>query len=74
MSFMKHPCVYATASCFSDVRSKHFLVKTEDSPGGLDGPSDSGDYAASLNRQGGQFFRCASISCIGYECRALIFS
>ena len=49
-------CKNATASCFSHVESKHFLVKTEDSPGGLDGPSESGDYAASLNRQGGQFF------------------
>merc|ERR1712025_1027489 len=38
----------------SYVEPKHFLVKTEDSPGGLDGPSDSGDYAASVNRQGGQ--------------------
>ena len=47
-------CKNATASCFSHVESKHFLVKTENSPGGLDGPSDSGDYAASLNRQVGQ--------------------
>ena len=35
------------------MRSKHFLVKTEDSPDGLanpDGPAEN------LNRQGGQFF------------------
>merc|ERR1712179_556626 len=38
----------------SHVESKHFLVKTENSPDGLDGPSESGDYAASLNRQVGQ--------------------
>ena len=51
-------CKNATASCFSHVEPKHFLVKTEDSPGSLDGPSDSGDYAASVNRQqtGGQLF------------------
>ena len=40
----------ATESCFSHMRSKHFLVKTEDSPDGLDGPDEN------LNRQGGQFF------------------
>ena len=47
-------CKNATASCFSHVEPKHLLVKTEDSPDSLDVPSDSGDYAASVNRQGGQ--------------------
>ena len=57
-------CKNATASCFSHVEPKHFLVKTEDSPDdlgdnlddNLDGHSDNASHAASLNRQGGQFF------------------
>ena len=56
-------CKNATASCFSHVEPKHVLVKTEDSPDDIDGPSASSDYAGgpddyagSLNRHGGQFF------------------